>query len=114
MERANNEGGSSEVAQGSILTRCREQEFKQHLKKRKFYRQSTDTMEVWFPQDNAKELLKEFVWTAGGDKVKWVCHGTPAAGNGVVGILEMGCNAMALCQDEHHKNFHYSGGGESC
>ena len=35
--------------------------------------------------------------------VKWVLHGTPAAGNGVLGALELGCNVIALCADEHHK-----------
>ena len=47
--------------------------------------------------------MKELVWEAGGNEVKWVCHGTPAAGNGVVGLLEMGCNVLTLCQDDHHK-----------
>ena len=69
------------------------QDLKRHVKKRRLYRQATDTEESGFPHDNAKELLKELVWEAGGDQqVKWVCHGSPAAGNGVVGLLELGCN----------------------
>jgi len=80
------------------------QDLKRHVKKRRLYRQATDTEESGFPHDNAKELLKELVWEAGGDQqVKWVCHGSPAAGNGVVGLLELGCNVLALCQDDHHK-----------
>ena len=78
-------------------------DLQKHLKKRKLYRQATDTMEVWFPHDNAEDLLKELVWEAGGSDVKWVCHGTPAAGNGIVGLLEMGCNVLAVCQDDHYK-----------
>eukprot|EP00974_Lingulodinium_polyedra_P133443 11225615-Lingulodinium_polyedra.AAC.1 len=48
-------------------------------------------------------LLKELVWEAGGNHVKWVFYGTPAAGNGVLGVLEMGCSAICLCEDAHHK-----------
>jgi len=47
--------------------------------------------------------MKELVWKAGGGEVKWVFHGTPAAGNGVVGLLEHGCNVLTMCQDDHHK-----------
>ena len=43
------------------------------------------------------------MWEAGGNHVKWVFYGTPAAGNGVLGVLEMGCSAICLCEDAHHK-----------
>lgn len=67
------------------------------------YRQQTDQDEVWFPHDNPILLIKELVWEAGGSAVKWVFCGCAAAGNGILGALEMGCNVLALCQDEHHK-----------
>ncbi len=66
------------------------QELLQHVKRRRLYRQSTGTDEVWFPHDNPIPLMKELVWEAGGDHVKWVLCGTPAAGNGVAGVLHMG------------------------
>ena len=44
-------------------------------------------MEVWFPHDMDRDLLKELVWEAGGEKVKWIFVGTPAAGNGCLGGL---------------------------
>ena len=47
--------------------------------------------------------MKELVWEAGGNHVKWVFYGTPAAGNGVLGVLEMGCSAICVCEDAHHK-----------
>ena len=37
-----------------------------------------------------------------GDEVKWVLHGTPAAGNAVLGTLEMNCNAIVFCENAHH------------
>ena len=60
--------------------------------------------EVWFPHDHAKHLEKELVWQAGGrDTVRWVLHGTPVAGNGVLGALELGTGVIAVCADEHHQ-----------
>ena len=75
-----------------------------HMRKRKLYKAASNTSEVWFPHDNDRALAKELVWQAGGsEKVKWVLHGTPVAGNGVLGMLESGCNVIALAVDEHHK-----------
>ena len=47
--------------------------------------------------------MKELVWECGGDKVRWVLHGTPASGTGIVGVLEMGASVVCLCEDSHHK-----------
>ena len=47
-----------------------------------------------------KALLREFVHECGGDKVKWVFYGTPAAGNGVLGCVEAGCCVIAHCEDD--------------
>ena len=74
-----------------------------HIKKRKLYRQATGTEVPWFPHDNAPELLKECVWEAGLDDVRWVLHGTPAGGAGVAGVLETGVSVVCLCEDTHHK-----------
>ena len=60
-------------------------------------------MEVWFPHDMDREFVKELIWEAGTETVKWIFVGTPSAGNVCLGGLEMGCNVIALCQDEHHK-----------
>ena len=73
-----------------------------HVKKRKFYRQLTGDEVPWFPHDNAPELLKELCWEAG--KPRWVLHGTPAAGAGLLGCLEIGCSVVALCWDEHRRD----------
>ena len=72
-----------------------------HVKKRKLYRQLTGQEVPWFPHDNAPELLKELCWEAG--KPRWVLHGTPAAGAGLLGCLELGCSVVGLCWDEHHR-----------
>ena len=79
-------------------------ELKGSVKKRKLYRQYTGEEIVWFPWDNSPELLKEFVWEAGGpERVKWILHGTPAGGTGLIGPIVLGCNVIALCHDAHHK-----------
>ena len=79
-------------------------ELKGSVKKRKLYRQYTGEDIVWFPWDNSPELLKEFVWEAGGpERVKWILHGTPAGGTGLIGPIVLGCNVIALCHDAHHK-----------
>ena len=77
--------------------------FAQHVKRRRLYRQTTGTDVAWFPHDNAADLLKEIVWESGGEKVRWVLHGTPASGAGIVGVLEMGASVVCLCEDAHHK-----------
>ena len=48
-------------------------------------------------------LAQEFVHEAGGEEVKWVLHGTPAAGNVVLGSLEMNCNTIVFCEDTDHQ-----------
>ena len=77
--------------------------FAHHVKRRRLYRQTTGTEVAWFPHDNAADLLKELVWECGGEKVRWVLHGTPASGAGIVGALEMGASVVCLCEDAHHK-----------
>ena len=77
--------------------------FLHHVKRRRLYRQTTGTEVAWFPHDNAADLLKELVWECGGEKVRWVLHGTPASGAGIVGALEMGASVVCLCEDAHHK-----------
>ena len=73
-----------------------------HFKKCRLSRHPTNVDEVWFPHDHAKELIKEVVWQSGGSEtVRWVLHGTPVAGNGVLGVLELGCNVIAVCEDDH-------------
>ena len=79
-------------------------ELKGSVKKRKLYRQYTGEDIVWFPWDNSPELLKELVWEAGGpERVKWILHGTPAGGTGLIGPIVSGRNVIALCHDAHHK-----------
>ena len=78
----------------------------QHVKKRRLYRHATGEEVEWFPLDNAPDLLRELVWEGGGNIVRWVLHGTPASGSGVIGCLEMGCSVVCLCEDTHHaENF---------
>ena len=59
---------------------------KEHVKKRRLYRQTTGESVVWFPHDNHPDLLKELVWESGSPR--WVLHGTPASGAGIIGCLE--------------------------
>ena len=75
----------------------------QHVKKRKLYRHATGEEVEWFPLDNSPDLLRELAWECGGNTVRWVLHGTPASGAGVIGCLEMGCSVVCLCEDAHHK-----------
>ena len=56
---------------------------------------------VWFPHDNHPDLLKELVWETGSPR--WVLHGTPASGAGIIGCLEAGVSVIALCEDAHHE-----------
>ena len=72
-----------------------------NVKKRRLYRRATEESVVWFPHDNHPDLLKELVWESGNPR--WVLHGTPASGAGVVGCLEIGVSVIALCEDTHHE-----------
>ena len=73
----------------------------ENMKKRRLYRRATGEQVVWFPHDNHPDLLKEFLWESG--QSRWVLHGTPASGAGIIGCLEMGVSVIALCTDEHHE-----------
>ena len=73
----------------------------EHVKKRRLYRTATDESVVWFPHDNHPDLLKEFVWDSGSPR--WVLHGTPASGAGIIGCFETGASVVALCEDTHHQ-----------
>ena len=73
----------------------------ENVKKRRLYRSATEESVVWFPHDNHPDLLKKLVWESGNPR--WVLHGTPASGAGVVGCLETGVSVIALCQDAHHE-----------
>ena len=73
----------------------------EHVKKRRLYRTATDESVVWFPHDNHPDLLKELVWESGSPR--WVLHGTPASGAGIIGCLETGVSVIALCEDAHHR-----------
>ena len=73
----------------------------EHVKKRRLYRTTTDESVVWFPHDNHPDLLKELVWESGGPR--WVLHGTPASGAGVIGCLEAGVSVISLCENAHHQ-----------
>ena len=64
----------------------------------------TLTDAVWFPFDMPVELVKELIWESGDDRVKWVLHGTPAAGSGVLACVEMGCSVVSLCENDHHRD----------
>ena len=72
-----------------------------HVKKRRLYRATTDSVCAWFPHDNHPDLLKELVWESGNPR--WVLYGTPASGAGVLGCLEMGVSVITLCEDAHHR-----------
>ena len=74
-----------------------------HVKKRKLYRHATEDNVVWFPHDNHPDLLKELVWESGSPR--WVLHGTPASGAGVIGCLETGVSVIALCENAHHEKY---------
>ena len=69
-----------EVAASAVQQRPQE-----HVKKRRLYRVATDDSVPWFPHDNHPDLLKELVWESGNPR--WILHGTPASGAGVVGIF---------------------------
>ena len=73
----------------------------ENVKKRRLYRKATEADVVWFPHDNHPHLLKELVWESG--TPRWILHGTPASGAGIIGCLEMGVSVIALCDDIHHE-----------
>ena len=73
------------------------------MKRRRLYRQASANEVVWFPHDNPAILMHELVWESGGPQVRWIFFGTPVAGNGVLGAIEMGCSVICLCEDDHHK-----------
>ena len=73
----------------------------QHVKKRKPYKQTSGSEVHWFPFDNAMELMKEFLWESG--EPRWVIHGTPASGAGLLGCIELGASVVAICFDDHHR-----------
>ena len=73
----------------------------EHVKKRRLYWNATEESVVWFPHDNHPDLLKEVVWESGNPR--WVLHGTPASGAGVLGCMETGVSVIALCEDAHHE-----------
>ena len=74
----------------------------EHVKKRRLYRTATDESVVWFPHDNHPDLLKELVWESGSPR--WVLHGTPASGAGIIGCFDTGASVIALCETKHHHN----------
>ena len=75
----------------------------EHVKKRRLYRTATDESVVGFPHDNHPDLLKELVWESGSPR--WVLHGTPASGAGIIGCLDTGVSVIALTENAHrHKH----------
>ena len=75
--------------------------FQQNVKKRRLYRRTKEESVVWFPHDNHPDILKELVWES--CCPRWVLHGTPASGAGIMGCLEAGVSVIALCEDAHHE-----------
>ena len=73
----------------------------QHVKKRKLYKVTSGSEVHWFPFDNSMELMKELLWESGSPR--WVIHGTPASGAGLLGCIEMGASVVAICFDDHHR-----------
>ena len=71
-------------------------------KRRRLYKHDSAETEIWFPHDQPRALMREIIHECGGDRVKWVFHGTPAAGNGVLGCVESNCCVIAACEDELH------------
>ena len=71
-------------------------------KRRRLYKHDSAETEIWFPHDQPRALMREIIHECGGDRVKWVFYGTPAAGNGVLGCVESNCCVIAACEDELH------------
>ena len=63
-------------------------ELRVQVKKRKLYRHAADTTQIWFPFEMAVQVAQELVWQSGGTEVKWVLHGSPGAGNVVLGSAQ--------------------------
>ena len=68
---------------------------KEHVKKRRLYRQTTGESVVWFPHDNHPDLLKELVWESGSPR--WVLHGTPASGAGIIAWFTSWRTSAVVC-----------------
>ncbi|MDA8584364.1 hypothetical protein N9L68_09005 [bacterium] len=85
---------------------------KQNVKKRRLYRKASDESVVWLPHDNHPDLLNELVW--GSSSPRWILHGTPASGAGIMGCLEAGVSVIALCEDSHHETSEQHCEGEGC
>ena len=84
-----------EVAASAVQPRPQE-----HVRKRRIYRVAAEDSVSWFPHDNHPDLLKELAWESGNPR--WILHGTPASGAGVLGCLDFGSSVIALCEDAHH------------
>ena len=67
-------------------------ELRANVKRRKLYRQATDTTAIWFPFEMAVEVSQELVHESGGNEVRWVLHGSPGAGNVVLGSAQSTCS----------------------
>ena len=94
-----------QVADAPQVAAEQERSLQGNVKKRRLYRRTTEESVVWFPHDNHPDLLKELVWESGSPR--WVLHGTPASGAGILGCLEAGVSVIALCEDTHHEtNLH--------
>ena len=65
-------------------------ELRMHVKKRKLYRHAADATQIWFPFEMTVQVAQELVWQSGGNHVKWVLHGSPGAGNVVLGSAQGG------------------------
>jgi len=66
---------------------------------RALMRQVSNQDTIWFPLDNSPLLMRELVHET---NPRWVIHGTPASGVGLMGILHHGCTVVAWCRDEAH------------
>ena len=82
----------------------REEDVITTARNRCLYRDVAETDAVWFPFDMPVELVKELIWESGDARVKWVLHGTPAAGSCVLACVEMGCSVVSLCENDHHRD----------
>lgn len=67
-------------------------ELRANVKRRKLYRQATDTTQIWFPFEMAVEVAQELCHESGGNEVRWVLHGSPGAGNVVLGSARSICS----------------------
>ena len=72
---------------------------------RALFRQATVDEVIWFPLDNAPELMQELAHESG---ARWAVHGTPASGVGIVGLLRAGLTVFAITRDEDHADELYT------